>query len=229
MKMQFITRHNYPNYRQMKRIIASSIVMLSLLMFFGCKGNKAGQRSLAKDNTSIAGDSGVTEKASMQQEIASEDTLRAIISKQSPKPKDFDFKIAVMRREKTVQVIRYSYPKDDDDFYAEPNELNLDGERTDSCQMADVTFDGNKDLLVFLGTYGNQGVAYWDAYIWDEAKKKFILVPSFREIPNPTINEKGKFIESFSRGSAADYETGKWKYKEGKFVEISHKSEHLTK
>ena len=25
--------------------------------------------------------------------------------------------------------------------------------------MADVTFDGNKDLLVYLGQFGNQGVA----------------------------------------------------------------------
>lgn len=101
------------------------------------------------------------------------------------------------------------------------------GGRMDSCRMVDVTFDGNKDLLVRLGQFGNQGVEYWDAYIWNEPKKKFIFTPSFRKIPNPTINEKDKIVESFSRGSAADYELGKWLYKRGKFTEISHKLEHL--
>lgn len=74
--------------------------------------------------------------------------------------------------------------------------------------MADVTFDGNKDLLVYLGQFGNQGVEYWDAYVWNEVKQKFLFVPSFHDIPNPTLNEKEKIIESFSRGSAVDYEFG---------------------
>ena len=65
--------------------------------------------------------------------------------------------------------------------------------------MADVTFDGNKDLLVYLGQFGNQGVEYWDAYVWNEVKQKFLFVPSFHDIPNPTLNEKEKIIESFSR------------------------------
>ena len=51
-----------------------------------------------------------------------------------------------------------------------------------------------------------------DAYVWNEVKQKFLFVPSFREIPNPTLNEKEKIIESFSRGSAVDYEFGKWKF-----------------
>lgn len=58
--------------------------------------------------------------------------------------------------------------------------------------MADVTFDGNKDLLVYLGQFGNQGVEYWDAYVWNEVKQKFLFVPSFHDIPNPTLNEKEK-------------------------------------
>lgn len=210
----------------MKRIIASSIITLSLLSVLGCKESKAGQEGSAKDSTSIANDSTVSEKVSTPKSIASDDTLSTVIRNTYPTPKDFDFEIAIMRGEKTVQVIRYSYPKNDD-LFSDPNELNFNGERTDSCQMADVTFDGNKDLLVYLGSFGNQGVEYWDAYIWNEAKKKFIFTPSFREIPNPTINEKEKVIESFSRGSAADYEYGKWAYKKGKFVEVSHRSEHL--
>ena len=91
--------------------------------------------------------------------------------------------------------------------------------------MSDVTFDGNKDLLVYLGQFGNQGVEYWDAYVWNEVKQKFLFVPSFHDIPNPTLNEKEKIIESFSRGSAVDYEFGKWKFEKGVFVQkelLSH-------
>ena len=76
--------------------------------------------------------------------------------------------------------------------------------------MADVTFDGNKDLLVYLGQFGNQGVEYWDAYVWNEVKQKFLFVPSFHDIPNPTLNEKEKIIESFSR----EFEKGMFVQKE---------------
>lgn len=159
----------------------------------------------------------VTNKVFTKQDIASEDTLNAVIRTQSPKSKNFDFEVFIMRGEKTVQIIPFSYPKDDT---FDPN-----GGRKDSCLMADVTFDGNKDLLVYLGQFGNQGVEYWDAYVWNEVKQKFLFVPSFHDIPNPTLNEKEKIIESFSRGSAVDYEFGKWKFEKGVFVQkelLSH-------
>jgi len=208
---------------EMKRIIGSLILVLFLQSIFGCKESKAGQESSAKDNTAVDGDSNISEKVAIPKNSVSLDTLSTLIVNYTPNPKDFDFKIAIMQGEKTIQVIPYSYPKDDETY------LDPMGGRKDSCRIADVTFDGNKDLLVRLGQFGNQGVEYWDAYIWNEEKKKFIITPSFREIPNPTINEKDKVIESFSRGSAADYEYGKWVFKNGKFVEISHKSEHLNR
>ena len=205
----------------MKRVIGNLIIVLFLLSIFGCKENKVGQGSSAKDSTSIVGDSTFSEKVAVSKDIASHDTLRAVIVNDTSNLKDFDFKIAIMQGEKTMQVIPYSYPKDDETC------LDPMGGRMDSCRIVDVTFDGNKDLLVRLGQFGNQGVEYWDAYIWNEPKKKFIFTPSFRKIPNPTINEKDKIVESFSRGSAADYELGKWLYKRGKFTEVSHKQEHL--
>ena len=76
-----------------------------------------------------------------------------------------------------------------------------------------------------MGQFGNQGVEYWDAYVWNEVKQKFLFVPSFHDIPNPTLNKKEKIIESFSRGSAVDYEFGKWKFEKGVFVQkelLSH-------
>lgn len=201
----------------MKRIIDSTLVILSLMLIFGCKKSKVGQGNPTKDSMSIDTDSVISGKVFTKQDIASEDTLNAVIRTQSPKSKDFDFEVFIMRGEKTVQIIPFSYPKDDT---FDPN-----GGRKDSCLMADVTFDGNKDLLVYLGQFGNQGVEYWDAYVWNEVKQKFLFVPSFHDIPNPTLNKKEKIIESFSRGSAVDYEFGKWKFEKGVFVQkelLSH-------
>lgn len=203
--------------KTMKRIIDSTLVILSLMLIFGCKESKVGQGNPTKDSMSIDTDSVISGKVFNKQDIASEDTLNAVIKTQSPKSKDFDFEVFIMRGEKTVQIIPFSYPKDDT---FDPN-----GGRKDSCLMTDVTFDGNKDLLVYLGQFGNQGVEYWDAYVWNEVKQKFLFVPSFHDIPNPTLNEKEKIIESFSRGSAVDYEFGKWKFEKGVFVQkelLSH-------
>ena len=124
----------------MKRIIDSTLVILSLMLIFGCKESKVGQGNPTKDSMSIDTDSVISGKVFTKQDIASEDTLNAVIRTQSPKSKDFDFEVFIMRGEKTVQIIPFSYPKDDT---FDPN-----GGRKDSCLMADVTFDGNKDLLI---------------------------------------------------------------------------------
>lgn len=114
----------------MKRIIDSTLVILSLMLIFGCKESKVGQGNPTKDSMSIDTDSVISGKVFTKQDVASEDTLNAVIRTQSPKSKDFDFEVFIMRGEKTVQIIPFSYPKDDT---FDPN-----GGRKDSCLMADV-------------------------------------------------------------------------------------------
>ena len=93
----------------MKRIIDSTLVILSLMLIFGCKESKVGQGNPTKDSMSIDTDSVISGKVFTKQDIASEDTLNAVIRTQSPKSKDFDFEVFIMRGEKTVQVIPFSY------------------------------------------------------------------------------------------------------------------------
>ena len=97
----------------MKRIIDSTLVILSLMLIFGCKESKVGQGNPTKDSMSIDTDSVISGKVFTKQDIASEDTLNAVIRTQSPKSKDFDFEVFIMRGEKTVQIIPFSYPKGD--------------------------------------------------------------------------------------------------------------------
>ena len=83
------------------------------MLIFGCKESKVGQGNPTKDSMSIDTDSVISGKVFTKQDIASEDTLNAVIRTQSPKSKDFDFEVFIMRGEKTVQIIPFSYPKDD--------------------------------------------------------------------------------------------------------------------
>lgn len=86
----------------MKRIIDSTLVILSLMLIFGCKESKVGQGKTTKNSMSIDTDSVISGKVFTKQDIASEDTLNAVIRTQSPKSKDFDFEVFIMRGEKTV-------------------------------------------------------------------------------------------------------------------------------
>ena len=85
----------------MKRIIDSTLVILSLMLIFGCNESKVGQGNPTKDSMSIDTDSVISGKVFTKQDIASEDTLNAVIRTQSPKSKDFDFEVFIMRGEKT--------------------------------------------------------------------------------------------------------------------------------
>ena len=83
----------------MKRIIDSTLVILSLMLIFGCKESKVGQGNPNKDSMFIDTDSVISGKDLTKQDIASEDTLNAVIRTQSPKSKDFDFEVFIMRGE----------------------------------------------------------------------------------------------------------------------------------
>ena len=126
----------------MKRIIDSTLVILSLMLIFGCKESKVGQGNPTKDSMSIDTDSVISGKVFTKQDIASEDTLNAVIRTQSPKSKDFDFEVFIMRGEKTVQIIPFSYQKY---RYPAPKYQHSDvesvakviGHRTESDRAAD--------------------------------------------------------------------------------------------
>ena len=67
--------------------------------------------------------------------------------------------------------------------------------------MADVTFDGNKDLLVYLGQFGKS--RWIIVYVWNEVKQKFLFVPSFHDSAPIPLTKKKRNL--FSRGSAVDW------------------------
>ena len=60
--------------------------------------------------------------------------------------------------------------------------------------FADVTFDGNLDILLPLERSAHY--VTFDAYVWDGASKQFIEVPSFQDIWNPAIDSSEERILS---------------------------------
>lgn len=96
---------------------------------------------------------------------------------------------------KIAQEISYSYPAD----IESADNLNV------WIDLQDVNFDGRDDMLVDLGMYGNQMVQYYDCFIWDDIKMRYIHDKSFKQIGNPQINSEKRCIYSSSRISAASY------------------------
>ncbi len=76
----------------------------------------------------------------------------------------------------------------------------------------DVTFDGNKDLVISLGYQGAPGTCTYCAYIYENGTYKYIS--SFEDIPNYSINEKEKCIDGWFED-----EEYKFTYENGQFVE----------
>lgn len=118
-----------------------------------------------------------------------------------------DFSIEVKRGEKLVQTISYRYDWTED----MPNGNVIGG-----ITLNDVNFDGRTDILVSLGSYGIQGVEYFDCFVWNDSISKFVHTPTFKNIENPTI-AKG-CIFSQARESAAVYIYERWTYSDGRFT-----------
>lgn len=69
------------------------------------------------------------------------------------------FELHIYQGDKIIQTLSYKY-KWSDDFL--PNDTI-----NSSLKYWDVNFDGNKDILIYLGEYGIQGVEYYDCFLWN--------------------------------------------------------------
>ena len=91
----------------------------------------------------------------------------------------------VIKNNEIIQKINYEYP-------TESFENTVFVEK--KFEIIDVNFDGFKDILIYLGSYGNQGVIYKDCFIWNDKKHLFENYNPFKNIPNPQIDENEKCI-----------------------------------
>lgn len=104
-----------------------------------------------------------------------------------------------------IQTLDYKYPsfcfEDADNFEKK-------------IEKQDINFDGNDDILVYLGQYGNQGVKYYHCFLWNDKHQRFINYDFFSNIQNPIIDSENKMIYSSSRNNTAHYEYEVFKWNE---------------
>lgn len=125
--------------------------------------------------------------------------------------------VEILQNGRSLQSINYPY---DTEF--EPNPKS----RRDSVVLRDVTFDGHDDLLIYLGSFGNQGVEYFDCYVWDDNSSEFVHAPTFKDIQNPKV--ASTCIYSKARESAASYIYERWTYAKGRFTATARLVQRYT-
>jgi len=92
-----------------------------------------------------------------------------------------------------------------------------DGDAWDNqgLYLVDVNFDGEKDILVQNGHYGNQGAQSYSCYLYEDGE--YVYCEGFEEIPNVSVDEENRMILSSWRNSAASHGWGVWVYENGTF------------
>ena len=106
--------------------------------------------------------------------------------------------------------------------YPDSKDIYADRHVESACdfgyQYVDVTFDGHKDIVIFLGYQGSHGAIKNCAYIYKEGKYEYVR--SFEDIPNYSIDENEKVICGSYNSSNSEYVEMKYEYKEGIFEKI---------
>lgn len=182
------------------RILKHLCVVAVGLLVISCNNAVKSRMLQSPPNDSTEnGSGGLTEVSSQvavsQCDVRTADTLGLRLP--------ISFTMEVKAGDKTIQTIRYAYDWSD----ILPNG-NVDWELT----RKDVNFDEYDDILIYLGSYGNQGIEYYDCYVWNGETNRFVNVPEYREICNPKISCSDSLIYGKARCSAAEYEYTKYMF-----------------
>jgi len=86
-----------------------------------------------------------------------------------------------------------------------------------SAHLEDVTFDGEEDLLIFLGYQGVHATQVYCAYIHRNGTYEY--ESSFEQIPNYEVDREAGLIKGYARNSADSYVDYEYAYEDGAFVE----------
>lgn len=110
----------------------------------------------------------------------------------------------------TFKCVKVTYP-------SKLETMDADRYVYDACgfevKYEDITFDGQKDIVISLGHQGAAGTCVSCAYVFEE--DFYVYVKSFEGIPNYVINEEQKCIDGFYKD-----ETYQYHYWNGEFVEL---------
>lgn len=131
----------------------------------------------------------------------------------------------VIRKDKAIKglLIRYSHPSGSMRTltYTYPEDIALADNFHAEVMLKDLNFDGQDDIAIPLGNYGNQRIQYEDGYLWDKTQKTYVPVKQLKEIANPRIDKEERCLFSFSRESAASYHYERFEYVNAELVKTA--------
>lgn len=114
---------------------------------------------------------------------------------------------------------------DDSKSYELRQEKEADGDdgwfgdaRSDLMSFEDINFDGEKDIVLSAGHFGNQGLLREFGWIWNRATGRYEPSPTYYEIGNPEIDAEHRLVRSSFRNSAASHSWAIYRYVGGAFV-----------
>ena len=151
------------------------------------------------------------------------------------------FRVAIQRAEhsdsKYDHLKDYFFVKHDSDSiswfavdYPDLEDIHADRHIEAACDFSyeyvDVTFDGNKDIIIFLGYQGAHGSIKNCAYVYDNGDYKY--KKSFEDIPNYSINSDEKVIEGTCNLNNYEIANSKYEYNDGEFNKIEETVEDLS-
>lgn len=93
---------------------------------------------------------------------------------------------------------------------------NGDAWDAEGIYLIDVDFDGEKDILVRNGHYGNQGAACYACYLYRQGM--YEACESFSNILNASVDAENELILSSWRTSAVTHGWGMYAYVDGSYV-----------
>lgn len=93
---------------------------------------------------------------------------------------------------------------------------NGDARDAEGIYLIDVDFDGEKDILVRNGHYGNQGAACYACYLYRQ--EMYEACESFTDILNASVDAENELILSSWRTSAVTHGWGMYAYVDGSYV-----------
>ena len=141
------------------------------------------------------------------------------------------FRIAVQRKEEVDLEYRHikdyffvrdgsvswfvvDYP-DSDDIYAD---RYVESACDFGYEYVDVTFDGHKDIVIFLGYQGSHGTSKNCVYVYNDGEYEY--VQSFEDIPNYSIDNKERVVCGSYNSSNTEYVEVKYEYIDASFVKV---------
>lgn len=89
--------------------------------------------------------------------------------------------------------------------------------------LADVDYDGQKDILIKRGHFGNQGLVTYTCFL--KRGDEYVLNESFSEIANPSLDQENRMVLSAWRNWSASHSWAMYVFSDGLFSETDRLTE----